>query len=221
MSYLCLELLHSRLRPIQGLLQANFQVSSRRLGRRARPRIATRAYPRKGPYLALAWEGRDFLHEGGVLYLKHELRFKNSERSCDLERYRNNPQKTTELFSFGRPKEEKTMSRLNPLRGATTSTRPHHSLGTVNRRVNVVNRRPLHRQRESGGVREHPRDLVTTRKRDIHNRDGLGGRDSFWPTSGVSVAAVGVSACAPGQSCPSDLLVGNAAGWLAAFSDRK
>ncbi|MQM02179.1 hypothetical protein Taro_034942 [Colocasia esculenta] len=35
-----------------------------------------------------------------------------------------------------------------------------------------------------------------------------------------SVVAVGVSACAPGQGCPPDLLVRNAAGWLAAFSDR-
>ncbi|MQM14369.1 hypothetical protein Taro_047299 [Colocasia esculenta] len=35
-----------------------------------------------------------------------------------------------------------------------------------------------------------------------------------------SVAAVGVSVCAPGQGCPPDLLVRNAAGWLAAFSDR-
>ncbi|MQM06504.1 hypothetical protein Taro_039327 [Colocasia esculenta] len=42
----------------------------------------------------------------------------------------NNPQKTTELFSFGRPKEEKTRSRLNPLREVATSTRPHHSLDT-------------------------------------------------------------------------------------------
>ncbi|MQL68990.1 hypothetical protein Taro_001264 [Colocasia esculenta] len=79
----------------------------------------------------------------------------------------NNPQRTTELSSFGRLKEEKTRSHLHPLREAATPTRPHHPLGTVNsvnRRVNVVNRRPLHRQRESGGVREHPRDLVTARK---------------------------------------------------------
>ncbi|MQL67918.1 hypothetical protein Taro_000196 [Colocasia esculenta] len=84
----------------------------------------------------------------------------------------NNPQKTTELFSFGRPKEEKTRSRLHPLREATTSTRPYHSLGTinsVNRRVNVVNQRPLHRQRESGGVRELPRDPVTARKRTVYS----------------------------------------------------
>ncbi|MQL84510.1 hypothetical protein Taro_017025 [Colocasia esculenta] len=84
----------------------------------------------------------------------------------------NNPQKTTELFSFGRLKEEKTRSRLHPLREATTSTRPHHSLGTVNsvnQRVNVVNRQPLHRQREFGGVREHPRDPVTVRKRTVYS----------------------------------------------------
>ncbi|MQM22068.1 hypothetical protein Taro_055116 [Colocasia esculenta] len=34
----------------------------------------------------------------------------------------NNPQKTTELFSFGRPKEEKTRSHLHPLREAITPT---------------------------------------------------------------------------------------------------
>ncbi|MQM18503.1 hypothetical protein Taro_051497 [Colocasia esculenta] len=32
--------------------------------------------------------------------------------------------------------------------------------------------------------------------------DGLGGCDNIWSSSGVSVVAVGVSACAPGQSCP-------------------
>ncbi|MQL85786.1 hypothetical protein Taro_018311 [Colocasia esculenta] len=34
----------------------------------------------------------------------------------------NNPQKTTELFSFGRTKEEKTRSHLHPLREAITPT---------------------------------------------------------------------------------------------------
>ncbi|MQM12208.1 hypothetical protein Taro_045124 [Colocasia esculenta] len=69
----------------------------------------------------------------------------------------NDPQKTTELFSFGRPEEEKLKSRHHPQREATAPT------------VNVVNRRPLHRQRESGGVRKHPRDPVTERKRTVYS----------------------------------------------------
>ncbi|MQL97007.1 hypothetical protein Taro_029690 [Colocasia esculenta] len=68
----------------------------------------------------------------------------------------NNPQETTELFSFGRPKEEKLKSHHHLQREATAPT------------VNVVNRRPLHRQRESGGVREYPRDPATGRKRTVY-----------------------------------------------------
>ncbi|MQM20914.1 hypothetical protein Taro_053944, partial [Colocasia esculenta] len=51
-------------------------------------------------------------------------------------------------------------------------------------------------------------------------RDGLGGRDNACVCLGCSVVPVGVSACAPGLACPWDLLVENAAGYLAAFSDR-
>ncbi|MQL92143.1 hypothetical protein Taro_024769 [Colocasia esculenta] len=69
----------------------------------------------------------------------------------------NDPQKTTELFSFGRPEEEKLKSHHHP------------QLNSVNQRVNVVNRRPLHRQRESGGVRERLRDPVTGRKRTVYS----------------------------------------------------
>ncbi|MQL78061.1 hypothetical protein Taro_010482 [Colocasia esculenta] len=69
----------------------------------------------------------------------------------------NNPQETTEIFSFGRPKEEKLKSHHHPQREATAPT------------VNVVNWRPLHRQRESGGVREHPRDPATGRKRTVYS----------------------------------------------------
>ncbi|MQL82148.1 hypothetical protein Taro_014620 [Colocasia esculenta] len=69
----------------------------------------------------------------------------------------NNPQKTTELFSFGRPKEEKLKSHHHPQREAIAPT------------VNAVNRRPLHRQREPGGFREHLRDPATERKRTIHS----------------------------------------------------
>ncbi|MQM21148.1 hypothetical protein Taro_054184 [Colocasia esculenta] len=36
-------------------------------------------------------------------------------------------------------------------------------------RVNVVNRRPLHRQRESDGVRKHQRDPVAERKRTVYS----------------------------------------------------
>ncbi|MQL86202.1 hypothetical protein Taro_018730 [Colocasia esculenta] len=68
----------------------------------------------------------------------------------------NNPQKTTGLFSFGRPKEEKLKSHHHP------------QLNSVNWRVNVVNRRLLHRQREPGGFRERPRDPATERKRTVH-----------------------------------------------------
>ncbi|MQM08213.1 hypothetical protein Taro_041064 [Colocasia esculenta] len=106
----------------------------------------------------------------GLLILRFEYLPHSLESNRVLFCGRNNPQKTTELFSFGRPKEEKTRSLLHPLREATTSTRPHYSLGTVNSvnwRVNVVNRRPLHRQRESGGVRKHPRDTGTMRKRTL------------------------------------------------------
>ncbi|MQM07145.1 hypothetical protein Taro_039982 [Colocasia esculenta] len=74
-------------------------------------------------------------------------------------RWTNNPQKTTGLFSFGRPKEEKLKSHHHP------------QLNSVNRRVNVVNRRPLHRQREPDGFRERLRDPATERKRTIHNSD--------------------------------------------------
>ncbi|MQM22336.1 hypothetical protein Taro_055386 [Colocasia esculenta] len=69
----------------------------------------------------------------------------------------NDPQKTTELFSFGRPEEEKLKSHHHPQREASEP------------KVNVVNRRPLHRQRESGGVRERLRDLVTGRKRTVYS----------------------------------------------------
>ncbi|MQM17135.1 hypothetical protein Taro_050103 [Colocasia esculenta] len=72
---------------------------------------------------------------------------------------RNDPQKTTKLFSFGRPEEEKLKSRHHP------------QLNSVNQRVNVVNRQPLHRQRESGGIRKHPRDPVTERKRTVYTAD--------------------------------------------------
>ncbi|MQM16980.1 hypothetical protein Taro_049946 [Colocasia esculenta] len=75
-----------------------------------------------------------------------------------FQRYRNNPQKTTGLFSFGRPKEEKLKSHHHP------------QLNSVNQRVNVVNRRPLHRQREPSGFRERLRDPVTEWKRTVHTR---------------------------------------------------
>ncbi|MQL77372.1 hypothetical protein Taro_009771 [Colocasia esculenta] len=65
----------------------------------------------------------------------------------------NDPQKTMELFSFGRLEEEKLKFHHHPRR----------------ERVNVVNRRPLHHQRESGGVRQRPRDPVTERKRTVYN----------------------------------------------------
>ncbi|MQL85802.1 hypothetical protein Taro_018319 [Colocasia esculenta] len=58
----------------------------------------------------------------GFRYLKHKLCFKLSKRSCDLERCRNNPQETTELFSFGRSKEEKLKSHHHPQREATAPT---------------------------------------------------------------------------------------------------
>ncbi|MQL78847.1 hypothetical protein Taro_011280 [Colocasia esculenta] len=70
---------------------------------------------------------------------------------------RNDLQKTTELFSFGRPKEEKLKSHHHSQREATAPT------------VNVVNRRPLHCQRESGGVRKRPRDPVTEWKRTVYS----------------------------------------------------
>ncbi|MQM22072.1 hypothetical protein Taro_055121 [Colocasia esculenta] len=47
------------------------------------------------------------------------------------------------------------------------------AFNSVNRRVNVVNRRPLHRQLESGGIRERPRDPATGRKRTVYTRDSL------------------------------------------------
>ncbi|MQL95276.1 hypothetical protein Taro_027946 [Colocasia esculenta] len=77
----------------------------------------------------------------------------------DCQVCKNNPQKTTGLFSFGRPKEEKLMSHHHP---------------QLNRRVNVVNRRPLHRQQEPGGFRERLRDPVTERKWTVHKRYRLG-----------------------------------------------
>ncbi|MQL73629.1 hypothetical protein Taro_005974 [Colocasia esculenta] len=43
-------------------------------------------------------------------------------------------------------------------------------------------------------------------------RDDIGGCDSTYVASGVSVVPVGVSACAPGLACPQDLQVGNVAG---------
>ncbi|MQL92328.1 hypothetical protein Taro_024958 [Colocasia esculenta] len=60
---------------------------------------------------------------------KHRLCFKNSERSCDLERHRNTVNVTVELSSFGRPKEEKLKPHLRPLREAATITWSKHSLG--------------------------------------------------------------------------------------------
>ncbi|MQM06109.1 hypothetical protein Taro_038929, partial [Colocasia esculenta] len=107
----------------------------------------------------LWWNG-SFSRRGGRMDLLSNKGLMRSGMS------RNNPQKTTELFSFGRPKEEKTRSRLHPLCEATTSTRPYHSLGTGS---TWSTGDPLHRQRESGGVREHPRDPVTTRKRTVHS----------------------------------------------------
>ncbi|MQL81534.1 hypothetical protein Taro_013998 [Colocasia esculenta] len=62
-----------------------------------------------------------------------------SERSCDLECYRNDPQKTTELFSFGRPKEEKLKSHHHPQREATASTtRVSQLLVDTGAYINVV-----------------------------------------------------------------------------------
>ncbi|MQL69038.1 hypothetical protein Taro_001285 [Colocasia esculenta] len=75
----------------------------------------------------------------------------------DCQVCKNDPQKTTELFSFGRPKEEKLKSHRHPQREATAPT------------VNVVNRRPLHRQRESSGVHKHLRDSATERKQTVYS----------------------------------------------------
>ncbi|MQL88431.1 hypothetical protein Taro_020994 [Colocasia esculenta] len=49
-------------------------------------------------------------------------RASTSERSCDLERYRNIVNVTVELSSFGRPKKEKLEPHLRPLREATALT---------------------------------------------------------------------------------------------------
>ncbi|MQL69206.1 hypothetical protein Taro_001499 [Colocasia esculenta] len=49
-------------------------------------------------------------------------RASTSERSCDLERYRNIVNVTVELSSFGRPKKEKLDPHLRPLREATAPT---------------------------------------------------------------------------------------------------
>ncbi|MQM07841.1 hypothetical protein Taro_040688, partial [Colocasia esculenta] len=51
-------------------------------------------------------------------------------------------------------------------------------------------------------------------------RDGLGGHNSTYVASSVSVVSVGVSACATGLACPYDLQVGNAVGYLTAFNDQ-
>ncbi|MQM06282.1 hypothetical protein Taro_039103 [Colocasia esculenta] len=51
-------------------------------------------------------------------------------------------------------------------------------------------------------------------------RDSLGGCDSACVCLGCSVVPVGVSASAPGLASPQDLQVGNAAGYLAAFTIR-
>ncbi|MQL69489.1 hypothetical protein Taro_001772 [Colocasia esculenta] len=65
--------------------------------------------------------GRQF-QVGDHIYILSTSCASISERSCDLERDRNNPQETTELFSFGRPKEEKLKSHHHPQREAIAPT---------------------------------------------------------------------------------------------------
>ncbi|MQL89105.1 hypothetical protein Taro_021682 [Colocasia esculenta] len=64
----------------------------------------------------------------------------------------NNPQKTTELFSFGRPKEEKTRSRLHPLRESTQSTEGQRGQPETPSSPMRVRRRPRAPERSGDGA---------------------------------------------------------------------
>ncbi|MQM06600.1 hypothetical protein Taro_039427 [Colocasia esculenta] len=81
--------------------------------------------------------------------------------------------KTVELFSFGRPKGEKLKPHLHPLREVAAPMRSHHSLGTVNQRVNGVNQRPNianERSATSASNRRTPQSTGERRvKRIAHN----------------------------------------------------
>ncbi|MQL82282.1 hypothetical protein Taro_014751 [Colocasia esculenta] len=82
----------------------------------------------------------------------------------DCQVYKNNPQKTTGLFSFGRPKEEKLKSHHHPQREATAPTQFSQPEGQRGQPTNLTSptraRRLLRASERSGDGEETNRPQV-------------------------------------------------------------